>query len=212
MASLLTFPMLISTAGKDADVQPFQTHDGQGREARRLRECGAATKALQKLAAPRRKPPRKRPARSSHPRSLAKSVARQGNAVGAPRRGLAETVEWIEAGGMPARPTAARIKSTVPRRFIVQASQLFDEQGKRLYKRYVPLSRMSDRDLRRDPLIVMLHGCRRTPDDFAAGADERPCRVFGLLVAYPAQSVGANSDQCSNWFDRSKSGAPASPR
>src|SRR5207244_11900663 len=51
------------------------------------------------------------------------------------------------------------------------------------------------------PLIVMLHGCTQSPDDFAAGtrmnliAEEHAC-----LVVYPAQSSEANAAKCWNWF------------
>ncbi len=51
------------------------------------------------------------------------------------------------------------------------------------------------------PLIVMLHGCTQSPDDFAAGtrmnffADEQNC-----FVVYPAQPSQANQAKCWNWF------------
>jgi poly(hydroxyalkanoate) depolymerase family esterase len=51
------------------------------------------------------------------------------------------------------------------------------------------------------PMVVMLHGCTQSPDDFAAGtrmnalADER-----GFIVVYPAQSAQANVQKCWNWF------------
>src|SRR5205814_3708880 len=51
------------------------------------------------------------------------------------------------------------------------------------------------------PLVVMLHGCKQAPEDFAAGtrmtqaADE-----LGFIVAYPAQAWRANVDRCWNWF------------
>jgi poly(hydroxyalkanoate) depolymerase family esterase len=69
--------------------------------------------------------------------------------------------------------------------------------GSRLYKLFVP-SRYQGQPR---PLVVMLHGCTQSPDDFAAGtrmnfiADEQTC-----LVVYPAQRSEANRARCWNWF------------
>ena len=69
--------------------------------------------------------------------------------------------------------------------------------GTRAYKVYLPLRGEG----RPRPLVVMLHGCKQNPDDFAAGtrmnelADE-----LGFIVAYPQQSRAANLSRCWNWF------------
>ena len=69
--------------------------------------------------------------------------------------------------------------------------------GRRTYKVYVP-SGSAGQAL---PVVVMLHGCTQSPDDFAAGtqmndlAEER-----NFLVAYPAQPTRANGQKCWNWF------------
>ncbi|MGK5077455.1 extracellular catalytic domain type 1 short-chain-length polyhydroxyalkanoate depolymerase [Janthinobacterium sp. HLX7-2] len=70
--------------------------------------------------------------------------------------------------------------------------------GTRTYKLYIPSSYQGQAM----PLIVMLHGCTQNPDDFAAGtqmnalAEEKEC-----FVVYPAQTQGANSSRCWNWFN-----------
>jgi poly(hydroxyalkanoate) depolymerase family esterase len=69
--------------------------------------------------------------------------------------------------------------------------------GSRTYKLYIP-SRYHGQAL---PLVVMLHGCTQSPDDFAADtrmnlvAEEHTC-----LVVYPAQPSEANAAKCWNWF------------
>ena len=71
--------------------------------------------------------------------------------------------------------------------------------GTRPYKLYIP-DGYSGKAL---PLIVMLHGCTQTPDDFAAGtrmnalAQERNC-----FILYPEQTQAANRSRCWNWFKR----------
>ncbi len=71
--------------------------------------------------------------------------------------------------------------------------------GSRAYKLYIPAT-YSGQSL---PLVVMLHGCTQSPDDFAAGtqmneiAEAQPC-----FVAYPEQAQSANPQRCWNWFKR----------
>ena len=71
--------------------------------------------------------------------------------------------------------------------------------GTRPYKLYIPEGHAG----KARSMIVMLHGCTQTPDDFAAGtrmnalAQERNC-----FVLYPAQTQAANRSRCWNWFKR----------
>ena len=75
--------------------------------------------------------------------------------------------------------------------------QFSGDAGARAYKVYVP-ARQSDVPR---AMIVMLHGCTQSADDFAAGtrmnslADEH-----GFLVVYPEQAARENTSKCWNWF------------
>ena len=75
--------------------------------------------------------------------------------------------------------------------------QFSNAAGRRNYKLFSPAHSRGQKL----PLIVMLHGCTQSPDDFAAGtrmnflADAQNC-----FVAYPEQPSAANQSKCWNWF------------
>jgi len=72
-----------------------------------------------------------------------------------------------------------------------------NDAGTRAYKTYVPAGTA---DLPR-AMVVMLHGCTQSADDFAAGTQmNRLADAHGFLVVYPEQAAHANASTCWNWF------------
>lgn len=73
--------------------------------------------------------------------------------------------------------------------------------GTRAYKLYCPSGCDRAKSSRAAPLIVMLHGCKQNPDDFAAGTRMNTfAEQHNFFVAYPAQNNAANISNCWNWF------------
>ncbi|WP_262271761.1 extracellular catalytic domain type 1 short-chain-length polyhydroxyalkanoate depolymerase [Microvirga yunnanensis] len=95
-------------------------------------------------------------------------------------------------------PGAARTPDPLPEGARFEERTFANEAGSRTYKLYIP-SGYTGQPV---PLVVMLHGCTQSPDDFAAGtrmnelAEEQT-----FLVAYPAQAQSANVSKCWNWFN-----------
>jgi poly(hydroxyalkanoate) depolymerase family esterase len=56
------------------------------------------------------------------------------------------------------------------------------------------------------PLVVMLHGCTQSIDEFAEGTRMNVLADrFGFAVVYPEQSKHAHSHRCWHWYDASES-------
>ncbi|MEO6744984.1 MAG: PHB depolymerase family esterase [Caldimonas sp.] len=69
--------------------------------------------------------------------------------------------------------------------------------GSRTYKLFVPSGPAPSPR----PLVVMLHGCSQSPDDFAAGTRmNEVAQERGFVVLYPAQAPRSNQSKCWNWF------------
>jgi poly(hydroxyalkanoate) depolymerase family esterase len=103
---------------------------------------------------------------------------------------------------------AARGAAAPPGRFL--SGSFTAAAGTRPYKLFVP----GGEAVQPRPLLVLLHGCKQNPDDFAAGTRMNElAQAQGWVVLYPAQPHTANSSGCWNWFQaadqRRERGEPA---
>ena len=127
---------------------------------------------------------------------------------------LAKVQTRLPLGVLPALKTRARSspsRATPDGGADTFAAGSYSHAGRTLaYQLYSPPAR-ADAPL---PLVVMLHGCKQDPDDFARGTGMNQRAVEqGFYVLYPAQAQSANPLRCWNWFKRNHqrrdSGEPA---
>ncbi|WP_176061060.1 PHB depolymerase family esterase [Paraburkholderia sp. BCC1876] len=77
------------------------------------------------------------------------------------------------------------------------------------YGLYIP----SGHALESMPLVVMLHGCTQSIDEFAEGTRMNVLADrFGFAVVYPEQSKHVHSHRCWHWYDASESAGGAEAR
>ncbi|MDD7972349.1 alpha/beta hydrolase family esterase [Roseinatronobacter alkalisoli] len=130
-------------------------------------------------------------------------------------RSLGVAVNQLRAGQplMPAAFASTGQRHLVPKvpdgaRYLTRRYRCM--AGARRYKLYLPASQPKQPK----GLIIMLHGCRQSPDNFAAGTHmNQLAEKHGLAIAYPQQTRQNNAALCWNWFrpgDQAKgSGEPA---
>jgi poly(hydroxyalkanoate) depolymerase family esterase len=95
------------------------------------------------------------------------------------------------------RGLVARTPSPVPDGARFEERTYANAAGSRSYKLFVPSGYIGQAV----PLLVMLHGCKQSPDDFATGTRmNQLAEEQTFLVVYPAQSTSANASKCWNWF------------
>ena len=138
--------------------------------------------------------------RGALPAAQAPVIPAPAAAAPAPRNLLDRLGDLVRQPAAP--PTAAGAR--------FEARTFEGPAGSRAYKLFIP-SRYHGQQV---PLIVMLHGCTQSPDDFAAGTRMNElAESETFLVAYPAQSPSANMQKCWNWFSpadqRRDAGEPA---
>ncbi|WP_299911306.1 PHB depolymerase family esterase [uncultured Paracoccus sp.] len=97
------------------------------------------------------------------------------------------TLPRLPAGGKIEVPEGARYESRIHS----------GPAGSRGYTLYIPTSRPGGFR----GVVLMLHGCTQTPDDFARGTRmNEAAEKDGFVVAYPEQSRAHNMQSCWNWF------------
>lgn len=135
---------------------------------------------------------------------IASSRSRDTAAERHKKRPLGEVLKLLRQADLPIGPDSApfvRARKApsvpVPDGAAYLTRTFACEAGSRDYKVFVP----SHADGRTLPLIVMLHGCTQSPDDFAVGTGMNLlAEEHGVIVAYPGQTVSANQSACWNWF------------
>jgi poly(hydroxyalkanoate) depolymerase family esterase len=116
---------------------------------------------------------------------------------------LRDFLGQINQGGLPqglgglAQGSMARTTEPLPDGAQFVAGSFGSEVGSRSYKLYIPSTYRGTAV----PLVVMLHGCTQSPDDFAAGTRMNTlAEEHGCLIVYPGQTHAANAQKCWNWF------------
>jgi poly(hydroxyalkanoate) depolymerase family esterase len=120
------------------------------------------------------------------------------------RKPLAETLQHIARGGMPAQKMPLAQATSGDARFTTHSYS--GATGSRDYMLFLPDAPGTEPL----PIVVMLHGCTQSPRDFATGTGMNLLAAEqGTIVIYPAQPSGANISKCWNWFRPADQGRDA---
>jgi poly(hydroxyalkanoate) depolymerase family esterase len=128
-----------------------------------------------------------------------------------PTRPLSEVLAGLahRPPGLDPMPQGRAPVVEVPEGALFERRRHEGPHGARDYRLYRP----SGRDAPLRGVILMLHGCTQTPEDFAVGTRMNAvAEANGLLVVYPEQTRGHNATLCWNWFrpaDQGRAGGEA---
>jgi poly(hydroxyalkanoate) depolymerase family esterase len=108
-------------------------------------------------------------------------------------KGLNLPAAWQDMPGSTPR------QITLPEGAAFRSETHSGRTGSRAYRHYVPASASEGVN----GIVLMLHGCTQTPEDFATGTKMNAlAEVHRLVVIYPEQARGANAQTCWNWFSK----------
>ncbi len=112
-----------------------------------------------------------------------------------PRKPLGATLRDISRGGMPEQGNRTALQPADTAHFTLHQHR--SAVGARDFMLFLP-DPMPQEPC---PVVVMLHGCTQSPQDFADGTRMNTlAQAQGVIVVYPAQQSGANMNKCWNWF------------
>ncbi|MDQ2104650.1 extracellular catalytic domain type 1 short-chain-length polyhydroxyalkanoate depolymerase [Azospirillum isscasi] len=111
---------------------------------------------------------------------------------------IAAMLRKIFGRAAPASPPPERAPVPAPAAEPMAPGTFANGAGSLAYRLFVPKGSAAGPR----PLLVMLHGCTQSPEDFAAGTRmNRLAEEAGCLVLYPEQTPAANDRKCWNWFN-----------
>ena len=177
---------------------PFKK--AQARSRKRLRKATAT--AIGQMTSAMLPKQVKATARSK-PKTASKAAGRTPDRVKAGRKLPVKISEKVR----PSTATA-RSRMPMPRGASFRWQRHDCAVGGLVYKLYLPAC--ASKAVRPLPVLVMLHGCGQTPDDFATGTGMNAlAEELGIIVVYPAQDRRAQQNRCWNWYRRGDQGRDA---
>ena len=177
---------------------PFKK--AQARSRKRIRKA-TATAIGQMAGAMLPKPAKKK----AGPKANAASKA-AGRALSRVKSSTKPPVKHAEKTRLPTATARSRIP--MPRGASFRSRTHDCTFGSLDYKLYLPAC--SATAVLPLPVLVMLHGCGQTPDDFATGTGMNAlAEELGIIVVYPAQDRRAQQNRCWNWYRRGDQGRVA---
>ena len=150
--------------------------------------------------------------RASPAKMLSAALAAQKRLLRAPEQTLGKKppkarltkpkVAKVRVAKAPAQSKNGVTRHGLPPGAVFALMRFASEHGERSYKLYTPVRPVTATGRpAKMPLLILLHGCGQTADDFAVGTGmNRLADDLGFIVAYPAQPRDANRNRCWNWF------------